>query len=563
MAKIDLGRITPTYRGDYDSTVSYNELDIVYDDTIGKSFIAKQASKGKDLPVDKENEYWGIIAKQGPKGTTGEVGPKGDKGDAGDQGIQGERGPRGYQGDIGPKGDKGDTGYSPDLQPIKDGLAKLREDFNKNYDPLAKLNNQNIIKMVDVYGMNNTTFIQGLQIIQDRDEMYVIRKNGNLAQNVITRYRFSDMEELDYRIVTTSSTAAYTESLSYFINEKNEINFFIRDAYDNEAYIYNYTTNTKSDTFTLAGMAKIVMDKDRKYILSNYGSAPMLQGLYLFDYDSVVNMKPKLIRQIPLDMDIMYDEKVQGISIVNNHIVLSHGYRQPKVTVLTMTGKVVNTVSMDKDKIRDQAKSKYPTVNLGFTDITYEGEGSTTYFDENGIEYFVMTHVFYQSKKAFISVVGMNDSPITEIKETPNNEIIPKWIPITDFLNGAKPYDDNPFNQPMAMLDKDGWLNFRGTLTYPPRDISTPWSTMNMVVFTMGYPYVSYSSSVYKTPASGGPDATNRVYLTGNSSTRGIKCVLVSTSDGSDTKPYLPLDGLRIQIDTKYFADYLIGTYND
>ena len=56
MAKIDLGRITPTYRGDYDSTVSYNELDIVYDDTIGKSFIAKQASKGKDLPVDRSEE---------------------------------------------------------------------------------------------------------------------------------------------------------------------------------------------------------------------------------------------------------------------------------------------------------------------------------------------------------------------------------------------------------------------------------------------------------------------------------------------------------------------------
>ena len=110
MAKIDLGRITPTYRGDYDSTVSYNELDIVYDDTIGKSFIAKQASKGKDLPVDKENEYWGIIAKQGPKGTAGEVGPKGDKGAAGDQGIQGERGPKGDQGDQGPRGPQGIQG---------------------------------------------------------------------------------------------------------------------------------------------------------------------------------------------------------------------------------------------------------------------------------------------------------------------------------------------------------------------------------------------------------------------------------------------------------------------
>ena len=112
MTKIDLGRITPTYRGYYDSTVSYNELDIVYDDTIGKSFIAKQASKGKDLPVDKENEYWGIIAKQGPKGTAGEVGPKGDKGAAGDQGIQGERGPKGDQGPRGPQGVQGDQGVA-------------------------------------------------------------------------------------------------------------------------------------------------------------------------------------------------------------------------------------------------------------------------------------------------------------------------------------------------------------------------------------------------------------------------------------------------------------------
>lgn len=126
MAKIDLGRITPTYRGDYDSTVSYNELDIVYDDTIGKSFIAKQASKGKDLPVDKENEYWGIIAKQGPKGTAGEVGPKGDKGAAGDQGIQGERGPKGDQGDQGPRGPQGIQGDQ--------GVAGNDATFDENKD---------------------------------------------------------------------------------------------------------------------------------------------------------------------------------------------------------------------------------------------------------------------------------------------------------------------------------------------------------------------------------------------------------------------------------------------
>ena len=112
MTKIDLGRITTIYRGDYDSTVSYNELDIVYDDTIGKSFIAKQASKGKDLPVDKENEYWGIITKQGPKGNTGEVGPKGDIG---------------YTGPQGPKGDKGDQG-----DPGIDATFDSNKDYNFN-----------------------------------------------------------------------------------------------------------------------------------------------------------------------------------------------------------------------------------------------------------------------------------------------------------------------------------------------------------------------------------------------------------------------------------------------
>ena len=126
MTKIDLGRITPVYKGNYDSTVSYNELDIVYDDTIGKSFIAKQASKGKDLPVDKENEYWGIIAKQGPKGTAGEVGPKGDKGAAGDQGIQGERGPKGDKGDQGPRGPQGIQGDQ--------GVAGNDATFDENKD---------------------------------------------------------------------------------------------------------------------------------------------------------------------------------------------------------------------------------------------------------------------------------------------------------------------------------------------------------------------------------------------------------------------------------------------
>ena len=148
MTKIDLGRITPTYRGDYDSTVSYNELDIVYDDTIGKSFIAKQASRGKDLPVDKENEYWGIIAKQGPKGAAGEVGPKGEPGKDGivpDFGNTSDLLPKNSNTVVGKLNseftDRGlnvkwfgavGDGISDDTQAFKDTINKARENFINN-----------------------------------------------------------------------------------------------------------------------------------------------------------------------------------------------------------------------------------------------------------------------------------------------------------------------------------------------------------------------------------------------------------------------------------------------
>lgn len=91
MAKIDLGRITPIYRGDYDSSTSYNELDIVFDNTSGRSFIAKQSAKGNSLPTEDsiENDYWGLVAEKGEPGKKGEVGPQGPQGIQGDQGVAG------------------------------------------------------------------------------------------------------------------------------------------------------------------------------------------------------------------------------------------------------------------------------------------------------------------------------------------------------------------------------------------------------------------------------------------------------------------------------------------
>ena len=125
MTKIDLGKVAPTYRGNYETNTNYNELDIV--EFNGSSYIARKSVTGMTPGTDDAS--WGLIANQGPKGDKGDQGPKGDRGpqgsmghtgDKGDKGDQGPKGDTGPQGLIGPKGDKGDKG---DIGPTgKDGI---------------------------------------------------------------------------------------------------------------------------------------------------------------------------------------------------------------------------------------------------------------------------------------------------------------------------------------------------------------------------------------------------------------------------------------------------------
>ena len=102
MSEVKLGRVAPIYKGVYDETTTYNALDIVYYN--GRSYMAKQDTKGNSLPTGTDNDYWGLIANKGADGAEGKIGP------VGPQGKQGTMGPSGADGPQGPKGDKGDQG---------------------------------------------------------------------------------------------------------------------------------------------------------------------------------------------------------------------------------------------------------------------------------------------------------------------------------------------------------------------------------------------------------------------------------------------------------------------
>ena len=112
MSEVKLGRVVPIYKGGYNETTAYNALDIVYYN--GRSYMAKQDTKGNELPTGTDNDYWGLIADKGADGSDGKIGPIG---------------PQGKQGTMGPAGDKGAAGKTPYLHIAYADIADGKDGF--------------------------------------------------------------------------------------------------------------------------------------------------------------------------------------------------------------------------------------------------------------------------------------------------------------------------------------------------------------------------------------------------------------------------------------------------
>lgn len=129
MPKINIGRVRPVYKGDYDADTAYVILDRVNSNGTIYECI-QNAPAGTAPSPDGDTAFWVKIGAQGAKGdkgdtgATGPQGPQGEKGETGAQGPQGETGPKGDTGPQGPKGDTGATGpQGPQGEPGADGAT--------------------------------------------------------------------------------------------------------------------------------------------------------------------------------------------------------------------------------------------------------------------------------------------------------------------------------------------------------------------------------------------------------------------------------------------------------
>src|SRR5262245_1533476 len=109
------------WRGAWNANGTYKKWDIVRMN--GSSYLAKQ-DVAPGVPVTNTTK-WGMLAKGGAVGATGDGGPQGDigpQGPQGDPGPQGDIGPQGPAGDpggpAGPQGPQGDPGPQGDIGPL-------------------------------------------------------------------------------------------------------------------------------------------------------------------------------------------------------------------------------------------------------------------------------------------------------------------------------------------------------------------------------------------------------------------------------------------------------------
>ena len=101
---MQIGKVRPTYKGEWDAGQAYETLDwVLY------RGIAYQAIK--DVPINREpdaaTDYWVATGMKGDKGDKGETGERGPAGVDGKDGAPGIQGPKGDTGATGPQGPQG------------------------------------------------------------------------------------------------------------------------------------------------------------------------------------------------------------------------------------------------------------------------------------------------------------------------------------------------------------------------------------------------------------------------------------------------------------------------
>ncbi|PZW79976.1 hypothetical protein [Bacillus sp. AG442] len=175
-----------------------------------------------------------------------------------------------------------------------DRLFHTEKNIDGLYRELAKrnlmfeeyLNYQKIIFSVPARD-HTRPFPQALSINQDDDELYIARQENGGTVCIISRYQLSSAKFKDSKqFAITNST--YNEGLPWFKNSSGDLCFLVRQKFENELSIFNYTSGEIVQTMQVLGSYKTGNDIDKKYFISGNSTNEKMDRIYIYDFQSIV-----------------------------------------------------------------------------------------------------------------------------------------------------------------------------------------------------------------------------------------------------------------------------------
>lgn len=408
---------------------------------------------------------------------------------------------------------------------IEVNADKISSVLEKNFERF--LDYQKILYSVDTLLTGISDFPQGFSINQEANELYIARQINGGTDVKISRYSLPSCTLLDTKSFTKSSSA-YQEGLPFFYDTNQKLCFLVRVDYSDNLAIFNYTDGVLGVNIAVPGGSKVGCDKDKKYLITSYGTSDRTERIFIYDFKSILDETPVLIKTIYLPNAIVDGEKIQGLTIIDDKIILGQGKTYPVMTVMDFNGTILNTTELNKKDLGTLAKN-FDNQTIDVNNFIYENEG-VAFYQYNNKLLPIICHII--GNKVYFTLCGSLEfekiNTALNTGKSVSNSI--KWVDAT-----LEPTVTNYAADVSVRYSKDGngIVYIEGVCTHPYTS-----QNPNLVLLKLPFPYAPKRNKFYNTQASGGADKRNRIEIKKNGD------VILVTTTSTSTTPFTAFDGI-------------------
>jgi len=266
-------------------------------------------------------------------------------------------------------------------------------------DPLAYLNSIDILCTWDTRPAGTeATFPQGISINEAAGEIYVSNQDATTLLRI-------DVRNMDGTLKSSKSlqvaSGSFTQALPYWYNASGQLCFFIRTGAGNDPAtggatysIYNYTLGTLGSPIPILG--QINADVEGSYLVTSDAWTNTVGAFYIYDWTSVKNGAPSLVRTVPVDFNGATAAKNQGIVVNGGYLFLIQGATNtfPTITVYNLAGQFVTAYEFARPDYAAALNSIKPGLITDPVNYAFENESGCK----------------YQGKLATLDVINTNAS---------------------------------------------------------------------------------------------------------------------------------------------------------